>query len=609
MTTPASGFASPEPASLHMGVIGNCTISALIDARARVVWSCMPRFDADPVFCSLLGGADGASGSWAIELEDLAETRQRYEPNTAVLVTELWDRHGQGLQVTDFAPRFASRGRFFRPMQITRRVRALKGTPRIRVHLAPRFEWGARAPTITSGSNHVRYVGDHLTLRLYTDAPISHVLSGEPFLLVHEHNFLLGPDETIAGSVSDVARHFEQETRAYWRTWSQRLALPLEWQDAVIRAAITLKLSLFEDTGAIVAAMTTSIPEAAHTQRNWDYRYCWLRDAFFVVRALNSLSEIGTMEDYLRWLSDVVVGSARHDSSGHVQPLFGVGLERHLPERIVDSLPGYRGMGPVRVGNQAQEHFQHDVYGNIVLASSQAFHDHRLLHPPGRAEFERLEAVGEHARRVFDQPDAGMWELRTRARVHTSSALMNWAACDRLAKIARTLHLPERAAYWAGHAQGMRERILNESWSEERQAFAESFGGRDLDASVLLMAEVGFIDPKDPRFLSTLQALETHLCDGPYMRRYEAPDDFGKPEVAFNICTFWRIDALSRTGRVREAREVFEAMLAVRNPLGLLSEDTHATTGEMWGNFPQTYSMVGLINAAVRLSAHWDSVV
>jgi len=607
--TPASGFASPEPASLHMGVIGNCTISALIDSRARIVWSCMPRFDADPVFCSLLGGADGASGSWAIELEDLAETRQRYEPNTAVLVTELWDRHGQGLQVTDFAPRFASRGRFFRPMQITRRVRALKGTPRIRVHLAPRFEWGAQTPTITSGSNHVRYVGDHLTLRLYTDAPISHVLSGEPFLLVHEHNFLLGPDETIAGSVSDVARHFEQETRAYWRTWSQRLALPLEWQDAVIRAAITLKLSLFEDTGAIVAAMTTSIPEAAHTQRNWDYRYCWLRDAFFVVRALNSLSEIGTMEDYLRWLSDVVVGSARQDSSGHVQPLFGVGLERHLPERIVDTLPGYRGMGPVRVGNQAQEHFQHDVYGNIVLASSQAFHDHRLLHPPGRAEFERLEAVGEHARRVFDQPDAGMWELRTRARVHTSSALMNWAACDRLAKIARTLHLPERAAYWAGHAQLMRERILNESWSEERQAFAESFGGRDLDASVLLMAEVGFIDPKDPRFLSTLHALETHLCDGPYMRRYEAPDDFGKPEVAFNICTFWRIDALSRTGRVREAREVFEAMLAVRNPLGLLSEDTHATTGEMWGNFPQTYSMVGLINAAVRLSAHWDSVV
>ncbi|MGV3499732.1 MAG: glycoside hydrolase family 15 protein [Hydrogenophaga sp.] len=602
------GFARSAPPSLNLGVIGNCTISALIDPRASLVWACLPRFDGDPVFCALLGGEHSDQGDWAIEIEDFAEARQRYEPNTAVLVTELWDVHGQGLQITDFAPRFASRGRFFRPMQIVRRVRALRGAPRMRVRLTPRFDWGAQAPRITSGSNHIRYVGEHLTLRLYTDAPVSHVLSGEPFLLMQEHNFLLGPDETLGDGVGETARRFEQETTAYWRGWTQRLALPLEWQDAVIRAAITLKLSLFEDTGAIVAAMTTSIPEAPDSQRNWDYRYCWLRDAFFVVRALNSLSEMGTLEDYLRWLANVVVGSTR-EGNGHVQPLLGIGLERALPERIVGTLPGYRGMGPVRVGNQAHEHFQHDVYGNIVLAAAQAFHDQRLLHQPGPDEFERLEAIGEQAVRVFDQPDAGMWELRTRARVHTSSALMCWAACDRLAKIARRLQLPDRSQKWGERASAMGERILRESWSEERQAFAESFGGRDLDASVLLMAEVGLIDPMDRRFVSTLHALEKHLCDGPYMRRYEASDDFGKPEVAFNICTFWRIDALARTGRTAEARAVFEAMLAVRNPLGLLSEDTHATTGEMWGNFPQTYSMVGLINAAVRLSAPWDSVV
>ena len=217
--------------------------------------------------------------------------------------------------------------------------------------------------------------------------------------------------------------------------------------------------------------------------------------------------------------------------------------------------------------------------------------------------------MGEQAVRTFDQPDAGMWELRTRARVHTSSALMCWAACDRLAKIAHTLQQTERAAYWHKHADGMRARILRESWSEERQAFAESFGGRDLDASVLLMAEVGFIDPMDPRFVATLDALEKHLCDGPYMRRYEAADDFGKPETAFNICTFWRIDALARIGRVEEARAIFETMLKARNGLGMLSEDTHATTGEMWGNYPQTYSMVGIINAAMRLSAAWDTVI
>ena len=604
-TPPPRGFAPPAPASLSLGVVGNCAISALIDPHGRVVWSCLPRFDGDPVFHALLGGDKAEQGSFAIEIEDLAEVHQRYERNTAVLVTELWDRHGQGIAITDFAPRFLARGRFFRPTMLVRRVRPLRGAPRIRVSLLPRFDWGREAPTITSGSNHIRYVGEQQVLRLQTDVSISHVLAREPFLLLSEHNFLLGPDEPLEGGIGDTARHFEQETLAYWRGWSQRLALPLEWQDAVIRAAITLKLSLYEDTGAIVAAMTTSIPEAPGTQRNWDYRYCWLRDAFFVVRALNSLAEVGTMEDYLRWLSNVVVGA----NGGHVQPLHGIGLERELPERICDTLPGYRGMGPVRVGNQAQEHFQHDVYGNIVLAAAQAFHDHRLLHPAGMAEFKRLESVGEQAVRTYDQPDAGMWELRTRARVHTSSALMCWAACDRLAKIAHKLELPDRAAHWKGHAATMRERILRESWNEERQAFAESFGGRDLDASVLLMAEVGLIDPKDPRFIATLSALEEHLCDGPFMRRYEAPDDFGKPETAFNICTFWRIDALVSIGRVAQARDIFETMLAARNPLGMLSEDTHAATGEMWGNYPQTYSMVGIINAAVRLSVAWDTVI
>jgi GH15 family glucan-1,4-alpha-glucosidase len=609
-------FAPPAEPSLAMGVIGNCAFSALIDARGRIVWCCLPRFDGDPVFNALIepgtGNNDGdispssaQSSAFAIEIEDFSESKQWYEPNTAVLRTQLFDKSGQGIEITDFAPRFFSHSRFFKPMTLVRRVRPIHGAPRIRVSLDLRFDWGRRQPLITQGSNHLRYVGDALTLRLNTDAPLSHLLSRQPFVLTLEHNFLLGADESLTEGIADTARLFEQETVSYWRKWSQRLHIPLEWQDAVIRAAITLKLSLFEDTGAIVAAMTTSIPEAPGSQRNWDYRYCWLRDAFFVVRALNSLSEVGTLEDYLRWLSNVVV-QAR---GGHIQPLYGIGLERELPESVMAHLAGYRGMGPVRVGNQAQEHFQHDVYGNVVLGAAQAFHDHRLLHRAGLAEFKRLENVGEQAARTYDKPDAGMWELRTRTRVHTSSALMCWAACDRLGKIALVLELPERAAYWQGHAQRMQERILREAWSEERQAFAESFGGRDLDASVLLMIEVGFIDPKDPRFIATVDALETHLCDGPYMRRYEAPDDFGKPETAFNICTFWRIDALARIGRKPQAREIFKTMLAARNHLGLLSEDTHPVTGEMWGNFPQTYSMVGIINAAVRLSAPWDSQV
>ena len=325
----------PQTGSLNLGMIGNCAISALIDDHARMVWCCLPRFDGDPVFNALLQPGDEGS-HFAIELEDLASAHQWYEPNTAILRTQLFDKAGHGIEITDFAPRFYSRSRYFRPMTLVRRVRPIQGSPRIRVALKVRYDWGQTTPEITRGSNHIRYVGESMTLRLSTDAPVSHVLSGQAFVLTREHNFLLGADETLVDGIADTARHFEQETTAYWRSWSRALAIPLEWQDAVIRAAITLKLSLYEETGAIVAAMTTSIPESAHSGRNWDYRYCWLRDAFFVVRALNSISEVGTMEDYLRWMGNDVVQA----NGGHIQPLFGIGMTKLGPRWNVDAFPG-----------------------------------------------------------------------------------------------------------------------------------------------------------------------------------------------------------------------------------------------------------------------------
>ncbi|HWK82374.1 MAG TPA: glycoside hydrolase family 15 protein [Caldimonas sp.] len=594
-------------ASLDLALIGNCTISALVDKHGDIVWCCMPRFDGDPIFHALLDSAAGLprEAVLGVELDGFTRSEQAYDPGTAVLRTRLFDAAGEGIEIVDFCPRFLNRDRTFRPAQIVRRVRPLVGHPRVRFLVRPRGEWGAAAPEITRGSNHLRFVLPAGVLRLNTNAPLTYLLDSTWFSLQVPVSLLLGPDETLSAGIEETARDFEEQTALYWRRWTRRLALPLEWQDEVIRSAITLKLCQFEETGAIVAAMTTSIPEAPNTERNWDYRFCWLRDAFFVVRALNSLSEVATMEDYLRWLNDVVRGAA----GGQVQPLYGIGLEKDLTEHLVPALGGYRGMGPVRVGNQAFEHVQHDVYGNIVLGASQAFFDRRLFRRADLRDFAELERMGEQAWRHHDQPDAGMWELRTRARVHTSSSLMCWAACDRLAKIAAAVATPERSALWHSRAETIRGKILELAWSEHRQSFVESFGGKDLDASVLLMAEVGFIDPLDPRFVKTVSALEAALCDGPFMRRYEAPDDFGKPETAFNVCSFWRIDALARIGRNVQAREIFEALLASRNPVGLLSEDLHVGTGELWGNFPQTYSMVGVINGAVRLSKPWDTMV
>ena len=292
-----------------------------------------------------------------------------------------------------------------------------------------------------------------------------------------------------------------------------------------------------------------------------------------------------------------------------LKPLYGISGSSLVDETIVETLSGYRGMGPVRRGNQAFEQVQHDVYGAVVLSATQFFFDQRMIRSGTEAEFHRLEILGEHARRFHNQPDAGLWEYRGRQRVHTFSSIMCWAACSRLAKIATKLQKSDRAAYWRESADEIRTFIIDGAWDAEQQAFTESFGRPELDASLLTMHDLGFLAADDPKFISTVEAIGRHLLRGQYMFRYDAPDDFGEPENAFNICTFWYIDALASIGRTEEAREMFENMLSLRNPLGLLSEDIQPNTGELWGNFPQTYSMAGIINAAVRLSRPWEEAL
>lgn len=596
-------------ADLNLGVIGNSSFSALIDRSGCIVWCCLPRFDGDPVFCDLLNEGqeerNQRNGIYQIEIENLDHSEQEYLTNTAILVTRLYDSNGSAVEITDFAPRFGQFGRMFRPMNLVRIVRPLRGLPRIRIKLRPSSDYGATKPSITHGSNHVRYVGTNVTLRLTTDAPPAYILDETPFFLEDPVALVLGPDETLVRAPAAAAHEFLERTGEYWRDWVRHLALPLEWQDAVIRAAITIKLCSFEETGAVIAAMTTSIPEAPGTGRNWDYRYCWLRDAFLVVRALNRLGAIHMMENYLRYLTNIVATA----HGGHIQPVYGVSLEQRLPEREAPALSGYRGMGPVRVGNEAYTHLQHDVYGAVVLASTQAFFDKRLIRPATVADFHRLEAVGEQAVKLHDKPDAGMWELRSRTRIHTSSSVMCWAACDRLAKIAAHLGLPDRARYWTQRASQIHALILKSAWSSARDSFVESFQGEHLDASLLLMLEVGFVEPTDPRFVNTINAIERTLRRGGHLLRYAEPDDLGVPINSFIICTFWYVEALVALDRHEEARDIFEELLNKRNHVGLLSEDIDITTGELWGNYPQTYSLVGLVNCARRLSKRWETVL
>ncbi len=598
-----TGGSKAPNGGLNLAMIGNCTFAALIDERARFVWTCLPRFDGDPVFSALVD-RDRAdqTGFYEVELIDCDRHVQRYRPNTAIVETELSDRHGGVIKITDFAPRFKNFERTFRPIMLVRQVEVLAGNPKINVRLRPNFEYGATQPKITRGSNHLRYVGPEFTLRLTTDCPISYVEKEIPFVLEHTITLVLGTDESVTQSIADMSRDFREQTEYYWREWCRFLAIPFEWQDAVIRAAITLKLSNFEDTGAIVAAVTTSIPEAPASGRNWDYRYCWLRDSFFVVRALNDLGVTRTMQGYLSYIRNLI--SSTED--GYLQPVFGILGETSLKESTLDTLSGYDGNGYVRIGNEAYTQVQNDSYGSVILASAQSFFDQRMNGMGNIQFYETLEKLGEQATQRWDKPDAGLWEYRTRENVHTFSSVMCWAACDRLAKIATKLELADKSKYWAEHALKIHAGIMARAWNSNLNAFTNNFDGEDADASLLLLPQLGFIDGASDEFLGTLAFVEAHLKEGNYLYRYSTADDFGTPETSFNVCTFWYIDGLVAAGRREEARELFEHMLDHRNPVGLLSEDVDPKTGELWGNFPQTYSMVGIIHCAKRLSEPWE---
>ncbi len=592
-----------DPQAVHnldLALIGNGRVGALVDRRARIVWWCFPRFDSDPIFSRLLAG-DEEKGFCDVVLADGVETTAQYLRNTAVVETILTDAHGGQVRVTDFAPRFEHYERVFRPPQLIRRIEPIAGLPRIAIRVRPTYAYGRPITEYAIGSNHIRYMGGTEIMRLTTDAPLSYVVAETNFALNRPVSLVLGQDEPFRSAIDATSREFLDRTRDHWVGWVRHLGVPLEWQTAVVRSAITLKLCQFEETGAIIAAHTTSIPEAPGSSRNWDYRYCWLRDAYFVIHALNRLGATQTMEAYINYITTVAVEDAHP-----LQPVHGIVPFTPLDETITPDLSGFLGQGPVRVGNQAAAQVQHDVYGSVVLGATQMFVDERLPKMGDEALFHQLERLGEHARRVALEPDAGIWEYRGRARVHTYSATLCWAACDRLGQIAKRLKLDERAGYWSAHAAELRTKILDGAWDEKRGVITGALGHSDLDASVLLLAELGLLAPNDKRFSRSCDAIGRELMRNNRIMRYTAEDDFGAPETAFLVCNFWYMDALATLGRRGQARDMFTDILDRRNAFGLLSEDIHPVTGELWGNFPQTYSMAGIINTAMRLSAGWE---
>jgi len=583
-----------------IGLVGNGQYAAHVASDGDVVWCCLPRFDAEPVLASMLDPARG--GHFLVGPSAGGHGRQRYLPNTNVLATEFSD--GQGaFRVIDFAPRFEQHQRAFHPTQLFRIIEPLRGTPRVQVRCDPVLGWTGRPADRVQGSNHVRFEGYAAQLRLTTDVPLSY-LGGQPFTLTGRRHMVLTWGAPIEEPLAPLADRFLAETVRYWQRWVKGCEVPAAYQEQVIRSALALKLHCFEDTGAIVAATTTSVPESPGSGRTWDYRYCWLRDAFFVLGALRRLGCFEERERFTQWIFDVAGGSPDLD----LAPLYRIDGRSDLAELEHDGWAGYEGNRPVRTGNGAASHRQNDVYGETALSLVPVFLDERFRDERSDAALDLVARLARKAVHVAGTPDAGIWEYRSEWTPQTFSTLMSWAAADRVATVLDR-RAPGCGAELAGEASRLRAEILTRAWRPELGSFAASYPSNDLDASTLLMVPLRFLPREDPRLASTVDAISRALGRGDWLDRYRHDDGFGTPQVAFVLCTFWLVQALAGLGRHDEARRQLEATFDALSPLGLLSEDYDPKGRRLWGNFPQAYSHVGLIHAAFDASPRWPEVL
>ena len=579
-----------------LGLIGNCQLSALVRRDGAIVWSCMPRFDSPPIFASLLDDSEG--GRFTIGPTSHEAGVQRYLANTNVLETRFETKDGS-FRVLDFAPRFMQWERSFRPTKLVRIVEPIAGTPRIRVLCDPVLGWSRTRPRPVLGSHHVTYQGYSSELRLTTDAPLSY-LNDEPFALTGRKHFVLAWGAPVEEPLESLCDRFLRETVRYWQQWVKHCDIPPIFQGEVIRSALALKLHCFEDTGAIVAALTTSLPEAPGSGRTWDYRYCWLRDSYYTLGAFQLLGHFEEREQFLQFLINVASSAPDLD----LAPLYRIDGKMDLSEAILGDWPGFAGEKPVRVGNAAALHRQHDVFGEMVLALTPLFLDARFREQVTAPVLDLVTRLARRAVAVAGQPDAGIWEFRADWRPQTFSSLMCWAAADRMSRIAR-IHNPSLAGEFAAAAEKIRSELLANAVDAERGSLVADYGGKELDAALLQAIALRLLPVDDRRLAATVDAVRADLEYRGWLKRYRTNDGFGVPVVAFTLCTFWLVEALARLGRAEEARALLERVRDIQSPLGLLSEDIDPTSGVMWGNFPQAYSHVGLIHAAFAASPRW----
>jgi GH15 family glucan-1,4-alpha-glucosidase len=581
----------------NMGVIGNCSYMAYIDTNTSVRWLCMPRFDSSYLFGSLLDEEKGGEFSISPEMSPFS-SNQYYLKNTNILCTEIHSQNGS-YKVTDFAPRFYHFERYFKPLMLIRKLEPLSGNPVVKVVCSPKGDWGRTDPDVVMASNHIRYLNLESQVRLTTNIPLNYVLERKAFVLNQTVYLVLTYGEPLEAPLVSTAEDFLHETKRYWKQWIKTASIPALYQEQVIRSALVLKLHQYEDTGAIIASGTTSLPESNGHGRNWDYRYCWIRDAFFTLNAFSNIGHFEELEKYFHFIQNIVL-----NEENSIQPVYGLSGKKSLSENEIP-LSGYLNNRPVRIGNNAFSQSQNDVYGHLLTCLLPLYTDNRLDVESNRQQGQLIGWLLDRIMEMMDTPDSGIWEYRNRQQLHCYTYLFHWAGSKAASKAAKALH-DDSLVKKAQRICEISANHIEQCYNPGLQAYTQAIGVDVLDASTLQLINMRYLDPASERTKAHLSALEKALMSPKGLfYRYVNKDDLGVPETSFLMCSFWYIEALANVGRIDEACAVLERVLKCSNHLGLFSEDVDDSFGQ-WGNFPQTYSHVGIMNAVYRLAAKQD---
>lgn len=584
---------------LDYGIIGNCRTAALISKTGAMEWLCFPMFDSASVFAKILDKEKG--GSFEFITTDDYKCKQQYIPKTNILVTG-FSNGTDSFEVIDFMPRYYYRDQkqAYSPPDVIRYIKLKTGKPRFRIHYNPMLEY-AEKKTITEVHNNFiksyTQSGVYDSLYLYTDIEPEKIVNGEEIELNSDIFFLVSYNQKLLEQTLERSYLKLQRTKVYWLNWTENTTRLNAFNKEVQRSALVLKLLSFDKTGAVLAAATTSLPETIGENRNWDYRFCWLRDASMVIKTMTQIGHWKSAERFLNFIIDVV-----SDKDEKIQIMYGINKEKNLRERELIHLAGYENSTPVRIGNAAYRQKQHDIYGILMDVIYQQF----SLFETSLQNSEELWTITRSIVRIVKQnwrkPDRGIWEIRTEQRHFLFSKLLCWVAIDRAVKIAGLIKRNDYATKWSKLRDTISKDIQTKGWNEEKQAFTQAYGSKDLDASTLLMESFGLIEASDYRYISTVEATQRELCRNGLMYRYKNRDDFGYPTSSFTICTFWLIQALFRIGKKEEAQKLFVQLLTYSNHLGLFSEDIDFETKRLLGNFPQAYSHLALIETAILFS-------